>query len=181
MPYSLTTGKPETGDWFLQNNDNITRVLDIGAGSGTYPKLIKDEYNTCKSAEWVGVEAWDTYITEFQLTELYDTVINMDARLIDWDSLGRFDVAIAGDVLEHMSKEEAVVLVDNLLNISKTLIISIPIVYMPQDEYEGNPFEIHVKPDWSHTEVIETWGDNITKWFVKSKASKVGVYWMSKR
>lgn len=181
MPYSLATGKPETGNWFLQNSESISRVLDIGAGSGTYPKLIKHEYDTCKSAEWVGVEAWDNYITEFNLPALYDTVINMDARLIDWNSLGEFDVAIAGDVLEHMTKDEAVALVDNILNISKTLIISIPIVYMPQDEYEGNPFEIHIKPDWSHAEVMETWGDLITKSFVKSKASKVGVYWISKR
>lgn len=179
MGYSLRGGKPETAEWFKQNQKNITRVLDIGAGSGTYARLIKQEFNLCHTAEWVAVEAWTEYISKFGLADLYDRVINQDARTLDWSQLGYFSVAIAGDVLEHMTKAEAVELVDRVLQHSETLIVSIPIVYMPQDAVEGNPFEVHVKPDWTHDEVMSTWAPLIKNFYRKSVKSKIAVYWLS--
>jgi 2-polyprenyl-3-methyl-5-hydroxy-6-metoxy-1,4-benzoquinol methylase len=179
MGYSLRGGKPETAEWFRQNESSITRVLDIGAGSGTYAKLIKQEFDLCKDAEWTAVEAWPEYIEKFHLSSLYDHVINQDARTLNWNELGHFSVTIAGDVLEHMTKAEAVVLVDQILKHSDTLIVSIPIVYMPQDEVDGNPYEVHVKPDWSHDEVMETWAPVITHVHRKSVKSKLAVYWLS--
>jgi predicted TPR repeat methyltransferase len=180
MPYSLPSGKTQTAEWFSNNQDSINRVLDIGAGAGTYPKLIKQEHNICHTAEWVGIEAWEPYIEQFDLKILYDQVVNCDARKLDWNNLGKFDVAIAGDVLEHMTKEEAVVLVNEILENCGTLIISIPIRYMPQDDIEGNPFEIHVKPDWTHEEVVDTWKDVLKNHWRKSVKSKIGVYWLAK-
>lgn len=179
MGYSLRGGKPETAQWFKEHEKSISRVLDIGAGSGTYIKLIKEEFNICKDSEWIAVEAWQPYIDEFRLESLYNKVINQDVRKINWNDLGEFSVAIAGDVLEHMTKEEAIILVDQILEHSKTLIISIPIVYMPQDELDGNPFEVHVKPDWSHDEVMATWGSKIKTFYRKSVKSKIAVYWLT--
>ena len=179
MGYSLRGGKPETAQWFKENEKSISRVLDIGAGSGTYIKLVKEEFNICKNSRWVAIEAWEPYIEKFNLKSMYDEVINQDVRKIDWDSLGKFSVAVAGDVLEHMTKDEAIALVDQVLKQANTLIISIPIVYMPQDELEGNPFEVHVKPDWSHDEVMSTWGSKIKKFYRKSVKSKIAVYWLT--
>jgi len=176
---SLGAGKPITLEWFNNNKKNITRILDIGAGSGTYIKLIKQDNNICSKAEWVAIEAWKDYIEKYQLENVYDSVFNQDARLIDWNIIGKFSVAIAGDVLEHMTKEDAIQLVNNVLIHCKTLIISIPIVHMPQDEIEGNPFEVHVKDDWSHDEVMSTWQQYIVKHYRKSSKSKIGVYWLS--
>jgi len=179
MGHSLRGGKPETAQWFKENEEAITRVLDIGAGSGTYVRLIKDEFNICKDSKWIAIEAWQPYIEKFNLRDIYTEVINQDARKLDWNILGHFSVAIAGDVLEHMTKEEAIVLVSQILQNCKTLIISIPIIYMPQDELEGNPFEVHVKPDWSHDEVMATWSTKIKKFYRKSPKSKIAVYWLS--
>jgi 2-polyprenyl-3-methyl-5-hydroxy-6-metoxy-1,4-benzoquinol methylase len=181
MGYSLRGGKPETAEWFRQNQQHIARVLDIGAGSGTYAKLIKQEFDLCHTAEWTAVEAWSDYIDKFDLAVLYDRVINQDARTLNWDKLGYFSVAIAGDVLEHMTKAEAVELVNQILKHSDTLIVSIPIVYMPQDAVEGNPYEVHVKPDWTHDEVMETWGSVIKRVHRKSVKSKIAVYWLSEK
>lgn len=178
--YSLRNGKPETAEWFREHQDSIKRVLDIGCGSGTYPRLIKQEFDLCNDAEWVGVEAWAPYIVEFNLESLYDRVINCDARKLDWNSIGQFDAAIAGDVLEHMTKEEAIELVEQILDHCRTLIISIPIRYMPQDDIEGNPYEVHVKPDWSHDEVVDTWDRYIKHVYRKSVKSKLAVYWLEK-
>jgi predicted TPR repeat methyltransferase len=180
MGYSLRGGKPETAEWFRQNQQNIARVIDIGAGSGTYAKLIKQEFDLCHDSEWTAIEAWQEYVDKFELKNIYDHVINQDVRTLDWDLLGHFSVAIAGDVLEHMTKDEAVALVDTILDHADTLIISIPIVYMPQDAVEGNPFEVHIKPDWSHDEVIETWAPVIKTFYRKSVKSKIAVYWLSK-
>lgn len=176
--YSTRYGKSEIVEWFKTCTD-VRRILDIGAGSGTYSKLLKQESKLCVNSEWVAVEAWQPYIKEFNLESLYDTVINEDARKLDWENIGKFSVAIAGDVLEHMSKDEAVSLVDKILSHSKILIISLPIRFMPQEEIAGNPFEVHVKPDWSHVEVIDTWGDKIKQMYLKSPKSKQAVYWLS--
>jgi SAM-dependent methyltransferase len=179
MPYSSRVGKLETLKWFQDNESNITRILDIGAGSGTYAKLLKNN-NVCVNTEIIGIEAWKPYIEQFALDSLYTKIINQDVRTIVWKDLGNFDVAIAGDVLEHVTKEEAINIVEQVLDFSKTLIISIPIVYMPQDAYEGNPFEIHVKPDWSHEEVLATWPSYIKNSYRKSRKAPVAVYWLSR-
>jgi 2-polyprenyl-3-methyl-5-hydroxy-6-metoxy-1,4-benzoquinol methylase len=180
MGTSLRGGKLEIAQWFKENEITIHRVLDIGAGTGTYATLIKNEHRICQQSEWVAIEAWQPYIEEFKLNDLYTTVVNLDVREIDWNLLGQFDITIAGDVLEHMTKNEAIELVEKILENSKVLIISIPIIYMPQDEVNGNPFEVHVKPDWSHDEVIETWPGYITHFYRKSPKSKLAVYWLSK-
>ena len=179
MGYSLSTGKAETLAWFQQHGP-FQRILDIGAGSGTYINLIKIKNRVCHEAEWVGIEAWADYIEKFKLKDKYNRIINQDVRTIDWNSMGQFDVAIAGDVLEHMTKSEAVELVERILEHCATLIISIPIIHMPQDAVEGNPYEVHVKDDWSHNEVMSTWSHYIQQHYRKSSKSKIGVYWLSK-
>lgn len=179
MGYSLSTGKAETLTWF-QTHGPFKRILDIGAGSGTYINLIKIKNQVCNDAEWVGVEAWPDYIEKFDLAKKYDHIINQDVRTLDWNSMSQFDVAIAGDVLEHMTKSEAVELVEKILDHCNTLIISIPIIHMPQDAIEGNPYEVHVKDDWSHNEVMSTWPQYIQQHYRKSGKSKIGVYWLSK-
>jgi SAM-dependent methyltransferase len=179
MPFSSRVGKLETLKWFQDNEPSITRILDIGVGSGTYAKLLKNN-NVCVNTEIIGIEAWKPYIEQFALDSLYTKIINQDVRAIAWKDLGNFDVAIAGDVLEHVTKEEAIDIVEQVLDFSKTLIISIPVVHMPQDAYEGNPFEIHVKPDWSHEEVLATWPNYIKNSYRKSRKAPVAVYWLSR-
>jgi predicted TPR repeat methyltransferase len=181
MPTSSKLGKKEIVEWINENKLSIHRILDLGIGSGTYSKLLSKN-NLREGMYLVGVEAWKPYISQYKLEEMYDVVVNEDVRSVDWKLLGNFDVVFAGDILEHMTKEDAVNVVSELLKYSKTIIMSIPIVYMPQDEYEGNPFEIHVKPDWSHDEVVDTWKNNITKTVIglKKDSPKIGIYWLEK-
>lgn len=187
MPFSSGIGKEETAKWFIENQQNIKRILDIGCGAGAYAKIIKNQKKICQSAEWVAIEAWEPYVSKFELDKLYDRILLADARTIDWLEMGSFDVAIAGDVLEHMTKDDAVALVDKALDHAKTLIVSIPIWEYPQGAAHGNPFEVHVKEDWSHEEVRSTWGSCIKKAFVGfyenadgSLHSKLGIYWLSR-
>jgi predicted TPR repeat methyltransferase len=180
MSYSLKSGKAETLAWFQTNKASIKTVVDIGPGSGTYIKLIREDAKCCVDANWIGIEIWKPYIEEFELERRYNQVLNQDVRTVDWAALNP-DVVIAGDVLEHMTKEDAVALVDRILQVAKTLIVSIPIRHMPQDEHTyPNPHEAHIKDDWSHEEVVDTWGHYIKESYRKSQKSKLGVYWMSR-
>lgn len=173
MPTSSPSGKKQIRQWIAKHD--IKRVLDVGCGQGTYPMLLKQQYPLLATAEWWGIEAWTSYIKEFDLELLYDQIINQDARTLDWATLPQFDLVIFGDVLEHMTKEQSQDLVNQALSISKYVVISIPIVHSPQGAYGGNPFETHVKDNWTHQEVLESFPNIVDS----SGAKKIGVYWLA--
>jgi len=163
MPYSSESGKA-----YIRNiigRIKHDRMLDIGCGSGTYAKMFPE-------AQWVGVEAWEPYINEFGLNNFYNQIVLGDARSVTFAHLGRFDVAMLGDVLEHMEKEEAVELFNRVRAIADTVIVSIPIGHYPQDAYNGNPHEKHVTDNWSDQEFRETFG----KPTVGYVENEIGVY-----
>ena len=133
---------------------NPETALDIGAGSGTYARMFPD-------VVWSGIEIWEPYLHQYNLAALYSGGIRLaDARDLGREEIsGRWDVAVAGDVLEHMTVDEARALMATLRRLADYVIISIPIGYYPQDEYEGNPYEVHVKDDWSDAEVRAVFGE----------------------
>jgi predicted SAM-dependent methyltransferase len=91
---------------------------------------------------------------------------------VDFSNFEHVDLVIMGDVLEHIAKEEAVDLLNKVSKITRYAIISIPIIHYPQNEYEGNPYEVHVKDDWTHEEVLDTFFG-----FEKTyKGGKIGCY-----
>lgn len=179
MPTSSIWGKQQTLDWFKTNESNIKTILDIGIGEGTYYNLLTNN-NVCNHSEWIGIEVWEPYIEKYDLRSKYHKIINEDVRNIDFNSIGKVSVTIAGDILEHITKEQSIVLVEKILDITDWFIISIPIIYYPQGEYDGNPYEEHVKPDWTHSEMMDTWGNYIKEHWVNIGVADVGVYWLQK-
>lgn len=124
--------------------------LDIGCGSGTYARLFPE-------IEWTGVEVWEPYVEKFVLNRLYEKFILADAR--EWEPTEQYDIAIAGDVLEHMTQEEAVKVFNRLKACAKTVIVSIPVIHYPQDALGGNPYETHVVEDWDVNRVRSVFGE----------------------
>jgi len=166
VPVSIESGKA-----FIRNfvgNIKHERMLDIGAGCGTYAKIFPE-------ARWTGVEVWEPYIEEYGLRSIYHTIIIDDAREVDYASLERFDVAIAGDVLEHMSAADARALLDKLQDIADAVIVSIPLGHHPQGAVNGNVYETHIE-DWNDSKVKEVFGDPI----VSHIDGIIGVYVFSK-
>ena len=174
MPFSSVQGKEFTKKLLqkiivFNSNPNGYKVLDLGIGSGTYSNL----YRSLLKGFWTGVEIWEPYIEKYQLKQKYDNVIVSDIR-----KFNHFynDIVFAGDILEHMTKEEAVDVVSKLLQNSKYIFISLPIIKYPQGEYDSNPYEAHIKDDWSHDEVMSTFGENIVSYSIESE---IGVYVLS--
>ena len=176
MPSSSKEGKSIIREWVTEFGPTVNTVLDLGVGNGTYHKLYTIKSDALAHAKWVGVEAWKPYIEEFDLENRYDTIINEDIRKIDFTTITGLDLVFAGDVLEHITKEEAVKVIDDLINVATRIVISIPIIHYPQGEVEGNPFEVHVKDDWSHEEMLETFPQIKRSWTGKA----IGVYLLEK-
>jgi cyclopropane fatty-acyl-phospholipid synthase-like methyltransferase len=149
MPYSDSANKPWTVEKIKEINPKT--VLDVGAGAGVYLDLIREHLGDEVYVE--AVEVWEPYIKEFNLEKRYGAVWNKDVR--DWETFP-YDLVIFGDVLEHMTKEDAIKLWDKVSKSARYAIISIPIIHYPQGHEHGNPYEEHVKDDWSSQEVLET-------------------------
>jgi len=164
MPFSSASGK-DFIKWVVGRVPH-GKMLDVGCGSGTYAKMF--------TSDWTGVEIWRPYVEKYDLAKLYNTLVIDDVRT--YEPSEHYDVAIAGDVLEHMTPEEAQTVVSRLKTHADTLIVSIPIGHYPQDEYEGNPYEKHVKDDWTDADVRMLFGEP-TKAIIDNE---IGVYVWSK-
>lgn len=175
MPRSSPEGKAQIKEWVENVQISYSKIIDVATGQGTYKNLFGDMPNL-KNCQWHGIEIWPRWIKKFALKEKYDVLFEHDVRTFDYSNYGPYDIAFVGDVLEHMTKDEAISLVNILKENVNHIFISIPIVYMPQGADGGNPYEVHVKPDWSHEEVLETFTGINKSWSGK----KIGVYEISK-
>lgn len=139
MPNSYTYFKPEIKQWFIDNIPTSKRILDVGPGQGTYSNLLRD-----LGYRMDAVEVWAPYVDQFDLRKKYDNVYVGDIREFN---IGDYDFIILGDVLEHLSTEDAQKLIDDIHFLDKQCLVAIPYM-MPQDGEEyGNSYETHHQPD----------------------------------
>lgn len=171
MPHSDAQGKDTARAWYQKIAPST--VVDIGAGAGTYAKLMREPGDT---AHWTGIEAFGPYLPMFRLPDIYDQLTVTDARHLNWLSF-RADLVIAGDVLEHMTRDDAKKLVKRIKQGAANLIVSIPVLHLPQGAVNGNPYERHVD-HWTAAAmanelgdgVVESWVGNVLAYFWWSRA-----------
>jgi cyclopropane fatty-acyl-phospholipid synthase-like methyltransferase len=150
----MPVSNPETKPWIAKQLLALKprTVLDVGAGKGLYLNLVYDVLGK-HNVHVTGVEVWEEYVNFFMLEMRYDKLVKADVR--DMQEFN-YDLVILGDVLEHMSKDDALALWTKISKQAKYAVIAIPVVHHPQDAVNGNPFEVHVKEDWTTTEVLES-------------------------
>lgn len=120
----------------------------MGPGVGTYARLPAGP----DARRRVGLEVWEPYLTTYSLTQYDDEIIVGDVRTTE---LPTADVVIFGDVLEHMTREEAMAVWQRAAETARYAVyLSVPIVHYRQHEIEGNPFEVHVEQDWDVDSVL---------------------------
>jgi methyltransferase family protein len=152
VPMSSEEGKDWTRTRIHELADRYgpLSVLDVGPGVGTYARLLAGP----DVRHIVGLEVWEPYLTTYHLADYYDELVVGDVRTTP---LPEVDVVILGDVLEHMSRAEAVEVWRRAAEAARLAVyLSMPIVHYPQHEIEGNPFEVHVEEDWDEASVAAT-------------------------
>lgn len=122
-------------------------VLDLGCGPNS-PIQYCDVHST------VGVEVFKPYLEEAKRRGLHN--IYVESELMDFFE-GRFgetfQAAMAIQVLEHLEKSKALSVLTNIsLVVTQKVIIAVPNGWMPQDDIDGNPYNVH-KSFWSTKEL----------------------------
>jgi 2-polyprenyl-3-methyl-5-hydroxy-6-metoxy-1,4-benzoquinol methylase len=146
----MAGSNPENREWVRQRVLEIQprTIVDVGAGIGTYSDLLRHYLPT---AEFTAIEIYQKNIDQFNLDAIYDKVICADVRFMNAINA---DLIIFGDVLEHMTKAEAIAVWEMARKGCSWAILSIPIIHYPQGEVDGNIHETHVVDDWNNLSVF---------------------------
>lgn len=125
--------------WLKEELKDCKSVLDLGCGQSSMLQYCDVPYS-------VGVEYWKPYIEESQKKGIHNEYVNADITELEMDR-GQFDAVMLIDVLEHIEKLKAKVLMWEMERwAAKKVIISVPNGFLPQgDSYgDGNIKQHHV-------------------------------------
>lgn len=161
--------KHQIREWLIDNRWEFKRVLDIGAGVGTYALM-----GRFPEQHWTAIEVFEPYVEMFNLTGKYDAVFIDDIR--ESNLLDDYNLIIAADMLEHMKKQEAKDVIAKLLPKTEQLLICFPIVHHDQGAgAEGNEYETHVD-HWTAEEMRLLLGNRL----ISEIVGEVCAYFLAK-
>lgn len=150
MPYSHAAHYEAVAKLIRDNFDPATTpIIDIGCGAGAYRNLLP-EYTMD------GIEIYAKYISDFNLVERYREIFNVDA--VSFKYTKKYKLAIMGDVLEHLSIDDAKTILNNLRKAKIAVIVQVPYEY-EQGVYDGNENEIHIQDDLTHALFLERYSE----------------------
>ncbi len=152
MPYSSHNGKETICQWLDKNKSSLKTMVDFGAGAGAFGKMFKFLAPEIKR---FAVEGYAPYVERFKLNQFYDGIIVGKIEEIKWPD---GDVAIFGDVIEHLEKKQAIEIIKVAALRYKHLILSIPLGHCPQGASQGNELERHLS-EWTFEELskVQNW------------------------
>ena len=129
-------------------------VLDVGAGFGRWGFLCRchmgnGESLTANPSQNLKIDAIEAFSPNISL--IYDCVYNATYKgdvVAVLPALGDYDIIICSHMIEHLSKEQALALIDRMRQKARmALILCLPWGHWPQDAIGGNDFEVH-KSSW---------------------------------
>ena len=138
MPYSNGYLKQEIRAHFIKNVPSNLKILDAGAGCGTYSNLLKATY-----PDMDGIEIFPEYVKMFDLKNKYNNLFV--ENVLDFD-ITPYDYIILGDIIEHMTVVQAKNFLDKIQSMGKLCLVGVPYNY-PQGAEFGNEHETHLQPD----------------------------------
>lgn len=130
--------KDEIAKYLKGKFDKNAKILDVGAGEGTYLNYLGDYFEDIEA-----VEIFKPNIDRFKLEERYKKVYNTDIRNFRYKF---YDIIIFGDVIEHLSVEEAKKVLEYAYKRCKEMVVAVPYLN-PQGVEEDNIYEIHIQDD----------------------------------
>lgn len=138
MAYSYSFYKEEVRDYLKSKFKGNAKVLDIGAGCGTYWNLLHNDFKLIDA-----VEVFKPNIDKYNLKSKYHRVYNINIKDFQY---GNYDIIIFGDIIEHLDINDAQNVLKYALNRCKEIIVAVP-YELEQDEVDGNIHEIHKQDD----------------------------------
>jgi ubiquinone/menaquinone biosynthesis C-methylase UbiE len=124
--------------WLI--NKQTESILDVACGQGLPMRKIRARLNI-KYA--VGVDSYKPYIEECKLKKLHNKYFHADIRNIRFED-NSFDVVLALQVLEHLTKQEAWKVLEKLERIAKKqVIIATPIGFTYHQDVDDNKHQDH--------------------------------------
>ena len=120
----------------------LDSVLDAGCGRGIVGALARI-YR--KPSRVVGIDAFDPYLQFCKRTGMYDQLIKHDLRKAHLPfKSAEFQLATSLEVIEHLSKDDGIRLLEELERVSRMVIVSTPNRFFRQEPYDKNPFQSHI-------------------------------------
>jgi len=141
MPYSYDYFKIDVCKHIIKTQPQSSKILDVGAGSGKYGGMLRMWFNNIDA-----LEIFEPYIEQFNLKEIYNNVYN--DNIIHFD-IAEYDYIIMGDILEHLTIEDAKELIKKITHNGNKCLVAIPYT-MEQGVVNGNIYETHLQPDLTH-------------------------------
>lgn len=141
MPYSVDCFRSTIKAFVLQHfSCPHTRILDVGvgAGAGVYADLLRSHYHNLDACE-----VWKPYIQCFSLTEKYRHVYNEN---IVHFKFSYYDLIILGDVLEHLTVNDAKNMLARMSTRCRQILVTVPFE-CEQGVHFGKPYEVHHQDD----------------------------------
>lgn len=141
-------------------------IVDIGCGWGRWGFLAREFLELWEHR--YGKDEWRVYIDALDIHPgtwtpvhpyVYDNVIQADVRT--WEPSRAYDVAICGDVIEHMTHEDGEQVIRTLLGYCGHVLLGIPLgAGWERPGFDGNPYEAHLGRwdayDFEHYEVLDS-------------------------
>ena len=154
---SYTGGKETVVRYLKSHFPKGSTCLDVGCSDGRYYFLLSDHFIVD------GVEIFEPYIKDNKLYDLYRNLTC--ANIVDFKYTENYDVVVFGDILEHLSVENAQKVVAEAKLHSKEIVFAVPYL-LSQGGNNGNDYEAHIQDDLTPEIVKERYPgfDLILQW-----------------
>ena len=137
---SFMAGKAAVRDYIVSTMPKGSVCLDVGACDGVWYDLLKNHL------AMDAIEIYEPNIITHDLKKKYVNVYNADIRGFNYR---KYNLIIFGDVIEHMSVDDAQAVLAYAYNRADEIIVAVPFLYK-QGAIYGNIYERHIQDDLTH-------------------------------
>jgi len=161
VPSSFPESIPYLIQFIRKNRPDFKSVLDVGLGFGKGGFLLREyfdvsQYQRFQPQDWkikiVGVEIFKDYISDLQKM-IYNKIIIGDIFKV-LPNLGKFDIALLNDIIEHFPKEGGLRLIKEVFNHADDIFITTPYGFFEHPARGKNKHEEH-KSGWKIEDLKE--------------------------
>ncbi len=163
MAFSSSEGKEFFRDWLNHVGKALQfkTFLDVGCGAGLYGKILREVFG--EDATIDAIDIFPEYVSRHNLNAIYNEIFIEDIRL-SYSRVNPYNLIVTGDVLEHLTKEDAIKVVDGLKTKCRFLWAALPVSIgrtwstgyrQAPDEWVENPANEHLH-EWTGDEIQES-------------------------